>query len=122
MCLYAEQEKIKGDPAPTATRAWKVVTHGRRAFHRDEYALPYVDGSEHIAEEAEIMRWREICAPDCRVCVPKYHYGLHVYETRPYGSLPLYPTIEVEVDPADWIASGNGEAVYRKLKVIGEVA
>jgi hypothetical protein len=26
------------------------------------------------------------------------------------------------VDPADWIASGNGEAVYRKLKVIGEVA
>jgi hypothetical protein len=131
MCLNATKQRVAGDPAPTATRAWKVVFRNREARHRT-YELLYTDDSVHTAELDKILANRGVpgCPRPCNTCdnSSEYHYGLHVYTTqtaarsrRDYGSCIV---IEVEVAPEDWVASNDaeGEAVYTKLRVIGEVA
>lgn len=120
MCLLANKEKRLHHDASPYTRAWKVVNLDRTPYYRS--GVDYQDGAEIFVNTDFIKESR---------CGNIYNFGLHVY-TDAYRAQRTHimalsrrwaTLIEVEVDPADWIAEDTDqcEAVYSKLKVIGEV-
>jgi hypothetical protein len=127
MCLFAIAEvRNLFQPVPMRKIAWKVVqvVDGRRAPpYRDRGDINYVKGSVHSVSPKDILARREPFGDRS-----SYHTGLHVFTERAAAdqvadswNTPTFPhiVVRVAVDPADWIAdSGDGEAVYARLKVL----
>jgi hypothetical protein len=129
MCLVATAEaRNLFQPVPMRKTAWKVVqiSGTRRAPpYRDDGSIDYAKGSVHSAPLDGIFAGRKVDRDN--VCVI-YEAGLHVF-TRRAAAVKLmdswntayepHRVVRVAVDPADWIADGDGhEAVYARLKVL----
>jgi hypothetical protein len=142
MCLRANLEAFNGHTAPPRTLAWKFTETRRRPFFQTNGAyvprggyeptkdMHYADGTVHAVLREDVLAQRQ---PDDVFTV--YEFGLHVYTdldmaravrltwVDAYDEPDGVDLIAVEVDPTDWVAEDTlkHEAVYTRLKVIGEV-
>lgn len=138
MCLTPTAELIAGDPAPTRTKVWKLVTSTRQPWFRDWHSpLTYRDGETYTETLDDIAGGRKRCWGDDKLA---YFQGLHVLTEDPRDEeqeslnwvrdsleeCDGYPTtkgilLELEVSPENWVADDacSCEAVYSKFKVIG---
>lgn len=105
--------------APDRRKAWKVVDGRRRPIHQ---SLPG-NGSYNVGEIYEVDRaYIDSMAYRYEGIPILYYFGFHVFTSLLQAEANLNSfeqIIEVEVDPADWVADGlRNDAVYSKLKVI----
>lgn len=110
--------------APKRRIAYKLVTPKRRAYFRASYLPLYTYRSIHSETNGNIIRGRRTTSYGDVL----YNAGIHVYTTLRYAhrrrrlGLGNCIIVRVEVNAADWIASGTrNDAVYSKIKVLARV-